>query len=112
MTLKKIVNGEEVDMSPEEEAAIQAEWQSNAQAIPSSVSMAQARLVLLAAGKLAAVQTAIDALPSPDKDKAQIWWDYSSRVEREHPYVLVLAPLLGLDTNALDTLFIQAQAIS
>jgi hypothetical protein len=30
MTLKKIVNGEEVEMSPEEEAEIRAEWAANA----------------------------------------------------------------------------------
>jgi hypothetical protein len=61
-----------------------------------SVSMTQARLALLAAGKLAAVDRHQRALQPGQEDEAQIWWEYSSHVERQHPYVLQLAPALDL----------------
>ena len=77
-------------------------------AVPSSVTMRQARLALLAAGKLAAVAPAIAAMPSPAKEQAQIEWEYSITVERQRPFVLALGPALGLDAAALDALFIAA----
>lgn len=75
---------------------------------PASVTMRQARLALLAAGKLAAVQVAIDALPSPQKEAAQIEWDYSNEVLRHNGFVAHLAPALGLTSAQLDALFVQA----
>ena len=76
--------------------------------VPSSVTMRQARLALLAAGKLSAVAPAIAAMPSPAKEQAQIEWEYSITVERQRPFVLQLGPALGLDSAALDALFIAA----
>jgi len=79
--------------------------------IPQTVTMRQARLALLAAGKLAAVSTAIGKLPSPAKEQAQIEWEYSTEVRRQSPFVLALAPALGLDDAALDALFVSAAAL-
>jgi hypothetical protein len=78
---------------------------------PQVVSMRQARLALLAAGKLAAVDAAIAALQSPNKETAQIYWEFSTEVHREHPIVLMLAarPELNLDSAALDALFVDAE---
>lgn len=75
------------------------------------VTMRQARLALLGAGKLAAVDAALASLPSPDKEAAQINWEYATEVQRVSPLVTALAPALGLDDAALDALFEAAAGI-
>lgn len=79
--------------------------------VPSSVSMRQARLALLQAGKLSAVDAAIAALPSPEKEQAQIEWEYATEVKRDSALVAQLAPALGLESAALDALFITAATL-
>ena len=79
--------------------------------VPQMVSMRQARLALLNAGKLSDVDAAIAALPSPDKEAAQIEWEYATEVKRNSNLVTQLAPALGLDDAALDALFTQAAAL-
>lgn len=81
------------------------------QVVPQSVTMRQARLALLAAGKLAGVSTAINALSEPQKSEALIEWEFSSVVAREKPFVVMLGAALGLDSAALDMLFISAAAL-
>lgn len=76
--------------------------------VPAKVTMRQARLALLAAGKLAAVSDAINALPSPQKEAAQIEWEYSQEVQRHNGFVSLLAPVLGMNAEALDQLFVTA----
>lgn len=76
--------------------------------VPTSVTMRQARLALLAAGKLAAVQSAIDALSEPTKTAAQIEWEYSNEVQRHNGLVAALGPALNLTSDQIDTLFIGA----
>lgn len=80
-------------------------------AVPSIVTMRQARLALLADGKLAAVETAINALPEPQRSAARIEWDYSSEVHRDRAFVQMLGAALGLDSDALDALFTQAASL-
>lgn len=79
--------------------------------IPQQVTMRQARLALLGAGKLDQVDAAIDALPDDQKGVARIEWDYSSAVERGWPLVAALGQSLGLDDQALDQLFITAAGL-
>ena len=79
--------------------------------VPGQVSMRQARLALLGAGKLDAVAAAIGTLPSPQKERALIEWDYSAVVERESAIVALLGPALGLDEAALDALFTAASQL-
>jgi hypothetical protein len=81
------------------------------QYVPPSVTMRQARLALLAAGKLADVETAINSLPSPTKEAARIEWDYSSAVVRARPLVGMIGAALGMDEAALDQLFITAAGL-
>lgn len=83
--------------------------------VPESVTMRQARLALIESGKFntlselnTGINTIITGLPEPDSSKAQIEWDYSSRVERDKPFVLSIAPALGLSDLDLDNLFILA----
>ena len=79
--------------------------------IPSFVTMRQARLALLQQGLLSQVQAAIDSLPSPQKEAAQIEWDYSSEVHRNKPFVQLLGAALGLTEEQLDNLFLLASTL-
>lgn len=80
-------------------------------AIPEVVTMRQARLALLQAGKLQLVQTAIDSLPSPQKEAALIEWDYSSEVHRNRAFVQMLSVAIGLNNEQMDQLFINASKL-
>jgi len=80
-------------------------------AVPQIVTMRQARLALLGAGKLAAVNAAINALPSPTKEAAQIEWEYSQEVQRHNGFVSLLAPVLGMTEADLDALFVAGAAL-
>jgi hypothetical protein len=73
-----------------------------------SVTMRQARLALLEAGKLSTVQSAINSLAEPSKSRAQIEWDYSNEVHRNDSFVTTLGGALGMDDAALDALFAHA----
>lgn len=84
------------------------EWLPAKPSVPASVTMRQARLALLAAGKLSAVESAIAALPDPPKTAAQIEWEYSNEVQRHNGFVSQLGPALGLSDDDLDALFIAA----
>ena len=79
--------------------------------VPTEVTMRQARLALLENGLLANVQPAVNSLPEPDKTKAQIEWEYSNALQRSNPFVDVLGAALGLSSQDLDDLFIQASAL-
>lgn len=76
--------------------------------VPGAVTMRQARLALLAAGKLQAVSDAIAALPSLQKDAAQIEWEFAATVERASPFLASLSVDLDLDEAELDALFVAA----
>lgn len=78
---------------------------------PSFVTMRQARLALLKAGKLAAVNAAIAALPEPSKSAALIEWEYSNAVQRHNGFVSVLAPYIGMTEADLDAIFILAASL-
>lgn len=79
--------------------------------VPAKITMRQARLVLFDVGLLNAVPTAINALPSPAKDKAMIEWEYSNDVVRHNGFVSALGPALGLTEEQIDALFIAGAAL-
>lgn len=79
--------------------------------IPSVVTMRQARLALLAAGRLPTVNSAIAAMAGTDGDAARIEWEYAATVSRNSPLVSNLAGALALSAAQLDTLFTAAAAL-
>lgn len=97
-----------VELSDAQYAEMSAAAHDVVQLVPASVSMRQARLALLAIGKLDDVASAIAAKSSPDRERAQIEWEYATRVERSSALLADLSALLGLD---LDALFIEAAAL-
>ena len=76
--------------------------------VPHEVTMRQARLALLAAGKLAGVDAAIASMPEPQKTAASIEWEYSNALQRNNPFVAQLGAALGLDAPGIDALFVAA----
>lgn len=71
----------------------------------SVVTMRQARLALLAVGKLDEVASAIDALPTQDRAAAQIEWEFASEVRKDSPLIAALAPVINLSADDLTDLF-------
>jgi hypothetical protein len=78
---------------------------------PQSVTMRQARMALLAAGKLSQVESAIDALPEPNRTAARIEWEYSNEVQRGNSFVALLGAALSMSESELDALFTQAATL-
>lgn len=76
--------------------------------VPTSVTRAQAKLALLDAGLLDDVEDAIDGMQADDKRRALIEWNERDRFERESPFLMTMAGVLGLDDEALDALFVDA----
>ena len=82
-----------------------------ADAGPHEVTMRQARLALLAAGKLAGVDAAIASMPEPQRTAASIEWEYSNALQRNNPFVAQLGAALGIDDAAIDALFVEASKL-
>jgi len=76
-----------------------------------SVTMRQARLALLAIGKLQDVSAAINSMPSPQKEQAQIEWEFAATVDRNSTLFQSLASSLGLTDVQIDTLFTEASKL-
>lgn len=79
--------------------------------IPQSLTMRQARLALLDAGKLSSVDSAINSMPSPQKERAQIEWEFSNEVQRTNGVVSAIGPLIGLSETDIDALFVAGAAL-
>lgn len=75
--------------------------------VPESITMRQCRLSLLDLKLLPLVDQAINSLPSPQKEQAQIEWEYASEVRRDNPLISKLMQALGMDEAELDNLFIE-----
>ena len=67
-----------------------------------TITMRQARMMLLNEGLLDEVNAAITT------DEQKIWWDYSTIVERNHPLVDAVLTALGKTSEDIDQMFIEA----
>ena len=67
--------------------------------------MWQARAALQMAGKLAAVQAAVDSSGSAVFRSA---WEYATTVQRSSPMIAALGPAVGMSDHDIDQLFIVA----
>lgn len=79
--------------------------------VPQSITRRQARLALLSAGKLTAVESAIAALADPAQQMAaQIEYE-NATWERANPWVDQLGAQAGLSPADIDQLFISAASL-
>ena len=84
-----------------------------ANGVPSSVTMAQARIALQQAGMLQTVADGLNSLPDgPGKDAALTAWEYSPNVSRTGALVLTLGTQLGFTDQQLDDLFRAAGSVN
>lgn len=80
--------------------------------VPRVVSPRQIRIALIASGfTLSTIESAIAALPEPDRSFAQVSWEYSVEFQRDNPLILSMAPVLGLTSQQIDNLFIMASSL-
>lgn len=78
-----------------------------ARIVPASVTRAQAKLALNAAGLLSGAEAAIANAGA----EAQIYWADASVFERDHPLIASIGGALGLSEAQIDDLFIAAGAL-
>lgn len=70
--------------------------------VPTTLTIRQAKLVLLAAGLLDDVDAAVAGA-----DRAtQIEWEFSTEVRRDWPTLVAMATALGMSDSQLDDLFV------
>lgn len=79
-----------------------------AHVVPEAVSMRQARLALLGAGKLKTINNAIAGLPGVQGEAARVEWEFASEVRRDSPLISQMAQALGLSNEQIDSLFVSA----
>jgi hypothetical protein len=80
--------------------------------IPQEVTRRQALQALLLAGKLHLVQPAIDAIPdATQRGLMQIEWDDSQNFVRTRPSLVAIGTAIGLNSAAIDALFVTAAAL-
>ena len=79
--------------------------------IPTVVTMRQARLALLQAGKLTAVNQTLATLTGVQGEAARIEWEFAATVDRNSELVTMLAAALSLSDDDLEALFTTAAAL-
>ena len=78
---------------------------------PRVVTMRQARLALLQAGKLTAVNQTLAALTGVQGEAARIEWEFAATVDRSSELVTMLAAALSLSDDDLEALFTAAASL-
>ena len=77
--------------------------------VPQVITCGQGREALYNVGLFGNVQPAIDAIEDPDtKWRIQNAWDYRPAWERQSPFVIAMAGILGLNSAETDQLFTSA----
>lgn len=79
--------------------------------IPKSITPRQGLLILSRLGLLDEVKTAIANMEGQSGDEARIEWEYATSWERSWPLLVSVASGLGLTTEQIDDIFIQAAQI-
>jgi hypothetical protein len=87
------------------------EYREEPSQITDIVTMRQARLILLKYNLLKNIEAIISSLPSPQKEAAQIEWEYASEVRRDSQLIQQLIEPLGLTSAQMDQMFVEAAAL-
>ena len=74
--------------------------------VPQSITPLQAKLQLLKLGLL----DEVEALVTGDRT-AQLYWEYASVVERDNAVLLLMANSIGLTSEQVDEMFIEASKL-
>ena len=79
--------------------------------VPGSITPRQGLLVLSRAGLLESVQAAIAGMEGQAGDEARIEWEYATCWRRDWPLLESVASGVGLTSEQVDDLFVQAAQI-
>ena len=79
--------------------------------VPNTVTMRQARLALFDSGRMSEFLSVLDALPSPQKERAYIEWEFSTDVRREDPLFTMISTGLNLSESDIDGFFTSASTL-
>lgn len=79
--------------------------------VPQTISLWSFRTMLLLRGLIDQVQSLIDNLPEPEKSVANIQWEYGNYIDRNHPLINQLGTQLGLTSEQIDNIFIEADKL-
>lgn len=80
--------------------------------VPKVVTKRQAKQQMVIDGIYSSIQPMIDAIEDPvQKQLTQMFFDDSAEYERDNPTVIKFGTALGLDSVALDELFIKASRL-
>lgn len=79
--------------------------------VPDSVPMLDARLTLIASGKMAAVRAHLNALTGVEGEQAREYFEFALTMKRHHPLVVGI-PASVMTEAEKDALFIQAGALN
>lgn len=80
--------------------------------VPQTITVRQAREQLIKLGLITQVQTSIDSIVDPmQKAIVQNYWEYSIDFKRDNELLIGLASSLGLTSEDLDTMFIEASKL-
>ena len=74
--------------------------------VPQTITPRQARLILLQYGLLDDIELLIK-----DNRTVQIWWEYSTDIQRNNEQLLEFAAITGLTDEQLDDMFIKASKL-
>lgn len=103
----KIVDGVITPITKEDIESIEIGKLSLIPVVPSSVTMRQARLALLAAGLLDDVNTLIASIGQ----EAAITWEFATEVQRNNELVIAVLTSKGFTENQIDDLFVSADKL-
>ena len=89
------------------------QWITPQTTIPQTVSARQIRLWLIQHGfQLFQIDSAINSIEDPiARETVKIEWEYAPYVERNHPWLEVVASSLGLNSQLIDQAFVEASQI-
>jgi len=100
----------ERDETPEETAE-RLSRKNATPAVPQSVPMLNAHLILIGSGWMPAVRAYLDALPGAEGEQARVYFDKALTMRRDHPLVLGIPAAIGKTEAEVDALFLAAGAL-
>ena len=86
-------------------------WEVVPALVPESVPMLNARLALIQAGHMAAVNTHLAGMAGTDGEQARTFFEFAQNVRRDHRVVEDLRVALALSPAQIDDLFILAKTL-
>ena len=80
--------------------------------VPQEVPLWAFRSMLALSGLTAAAVAQIAALPEPEKTVALTQWEYGNFIRRDHPLIAQMGVQLGLTSQQINAIFVQANSLT